>query len=143
MIDRREDAYARLNVRLMEVLESIKIIRQIMRNLPKGEIPKPQLTFIKEGMETSQVEAPRGENFYFTIIKENKIERVKIRTPTFAIINILPVLLENRPIGDVPVILHSLDPCFSCMERIIIVKDKKREVVDEHTFLHKYCNQHH
>jgi len=143
MVNRKGDAYARLTVRLMEVLESIKIIRQLMKNLPKGEIPKAHLTFIKEGMATAQVEAPRGENFYFTIVKDNVIDRIKIRTPTFALINILPVLLENRPIGDVPVILHSLDPCFSCMERVIVVKDNKREVVDEHTFLHKYCGQHH
>jgi len=143
MVSKQGDAYARLTVRLTEVFESIKIIRQLMKNLPKGEIPKSKLVFIKEGIATSQVEAPRGENFYFTIIKENKVERVKIRTPTFALINILPTLLENRPIGDVPVILHSLDPCFSCMERVIIVKDKKREVLDEHTFLHKYCDHHH
>jgi len=143
IMDRQGDAYARLIVRFMEVLESIKIIRQLLKGLPEGEIPKPSLVFIKEGMATSQVEAPRGENFYFTIVKDNKLERVKIRTPTFAVINILPILLENMVIGDVPVILHSIDPCFSCMERVIVVKDKKREVMDEHAFLHKYCDHHH
>ncbi len=136
------DAYTRLSVRFMEVLESIKIIRQLLRDLPEGEIPKANLIFIEEGMATSQVEAPRGENFYFTAVKENKLERVKIRTPTFAVINILPTLLENIEVGDVPVILHSIDPCFSCMERVIVVNDKKREVLDEHAFLHKYCNHH-
>ncbi len=143
IMDKKGDAYARLMVRLKEIFESIKIIRQLMKNLPEQKIPKPKLVYVKEGMSTSQVEAPRGENFYFTIIKENKVDRAKIRTPTFAVINILPVLLENRPIGDVPVILHSLDPCFSCMERVIVVKDKKREVLDEHEFLHKYCDHHH
>jgi Ni,Fe-hydrogenase III large subunit len=137
------DAYARLLVRILEILESIKIIRELMKDLPEQEIPEAKLVFIEKGMSTSQVEAPRGENFYFTMIKDNKVDRAKIRTPTFAVINILPTLLENRPIGDVPVILHSLDPCFSCMERVIIVKDKKREVLDEHTFLHKYCDHHH
>jgi len=143
MVNRTGDAYARLGVRLMEILESIKIIRQLIHNLPDEKIPDPKLVFIKEGVATSQVEAPRGENFYFTIVKENRIDRVKIRTPTFAVINILPILLENRPIGDVPVILHSLDPCFSCMERIIIVKDNKTEVLNEDAFLHKYCGLHH
>jgi len=142
MTSKQGDAYARLTVRFMEVLESIKIIRQLMKDLPEGEIPKPQLAFIEEAMATSQVEAPRGENFYFTIVKDNRIDRVKIRTPTFATISILPDLLENKSIGDVPVVLHSLDPCFSCMERVIIVKDNKREVLDEHAFTHKYCHHH-
>ncbi|MEM5793459.1 MAG: nickel-dependent hydrogenase large subunit [Candidatus Aenigmatarchaeota archaeon] len=143
IIDDNGDAYSRLCLRLLEVLESIKIIRQIIRDLPKEEIPKPQLVFIEKGFSTAQVEAPRGENFYFTIVKNNKIDRVKIRTPTFANINIIPSLLEGRNISDVPIILHSIDPCFSCMERILIIKDKKREVLNEHDFLHKYCDHHH
>jgi Ni,Fe-hydrogenase III large subunit len=143
IVGKNGDAYTRLSLRLLEVLESVKIIRQLLKDLPEGEIPKPKPVFIEEGMATSQVEAARGENFYFTIIRDNRTERVKVRTPTFAIINILPSLLENHPIGNVPVILHSLDPCFSCMERVIVVKDKKREVLDEHAFLHKYCDHHH
>ncbi len=142
MTSKQGDAYARLTVRFMEVLESIKIIRQLMKDLPEEEIPKPQLVFIEEAMATSQVEAPRGENFYFTIVKDNRVDRVKIRTPTFATINILPDLLENKPIGDVPVVLHSRDPCFSCMERVIVVKENKKEVLDEHAFIHKYCHRH-
>jgi len=143
IMSKQGDAYARMIVRLMEAIESVKIIRQLMKDLPKEEIPKPQIVFIEEGVATSQVEAPRGENFYFTIIKNNKVDRIKIRTPTFATINVLPALLENKPIGDVPVVLHSLDPCFSCMERVIVVKNDKREVLDEHGFIHKYCDQSH
>ena len=142
IVSKQGDGYSRLTIRLMEILESIKIIRQVLKDIPNEQIPKPQIVFIKEGMSTSQVEAPRGENFYFTIVKENRIDRVKIRTPTFAIINILPDLLQNVEIEDVPLILHSLDPCFSCMERVIIVKDNKTEVLNEHEFLHKYCDDH-
>ena len=47
-------------------------------------------------------------------------------------------LLEGREIGDVPVILASLDPCYACMERVVVIKDGKTEVLTEDDFRVKY-----
>ena len=138
IVGKRGDAFTRTVVRIKEIFESIKIIRQLLKNMPEGKIPKSSLVYIQEAMETGRVEAPRGENFYFVKVRDNKIERARIRTPTFATINILPVLLENMEIGDTPVILDSLDPCFACMERVIVVKDGKTEVLNEDGFRKKY-----
>jgi len=132
------DAYARAFVRLREILESIKIVKQTLKDMPKGEVPKQSALMIEEGMEAGRVEAPRGENFHLIKIKDRRIDRARIRPPTFNFMNIFTKLLIGREIGDVPVILASLDPCFACMERVVIVKDGKTEVLTERDFKHKY-----
>jgi NADH-quinone oxidoreductase subunit D len=132
------DAYSRMLVRIREIFESIKIIRQVLKNLPEGKIPSSIPLFIEEGVDIGRVEAPRGENFYFMKIKDRKIDRIRIRPPTLNFMSILKKLLEGREIGDVPVILASLDPCFACMERVVVVKEGKEEVLTEDEFRHKY-----
>jgi NADH-quinone oxidoreductase subunit D len=132
------DAYARAFVRLREILESIKIVKQVLKDMPKGDVPQHSTVMIEEGMETGRVEAPRGENFHLIKIKDRRIDRARIRPPTFNFMNIFTKLLIGREIGDVPVILASLDPCFACMERVVIVKDGKTEVLTESDFKHKY-----
>jgi Ni,Fe-hydrogenase III large subunit len=61
-----------------------------------------------------------------------------VRTPTFAYIKILEQLLKNVEIGDVPVIIASLDPCFSCMERVMVEKNGNEEWLTEKTFREKF-----
>jgi len=132
------DAYARMLVRMREILESIKIVKQIIENIPKEPIPTLPPLFIEEGMEAASVEAPRGENFHLIKIKNKKIDRARIRTPTFNFMSIFNKLLEGNYVDDVPVILTSLDPCYSCLERVIVIKDKKIEVLNEDGFRRKY-----
>tara|TARA_Y100000034_G_scaffold26979_4_gene32133 strand:- start:2788 stop:3942 length:1155 start_codon:yes stop_codon:yes gene_type:complete len=138
--EKNGDALARTLVRLREILESIKIIKQCFHRLNDKPIPKFEKDFQLKDSETyARIEAPRGENFHFYKIKDNKILRAKIRTPTFAFISVLTQLLKDKEIGDVPVIVSSLDPCFGCMERMIVVKDNKKEVLKEDEFRSRYC----
>lgn len=139
IIEDEGDSLARTIVRLKEVLESVKIIKQILNIMPKKPIPRFTLTQIPDGECVGRVEAPRGELFYFLKFKDNKIERAKIRTPTFAYLKIVEKILLKREIGDIPVIVGSLDPCFSCLERVMVVKDGKTEVFNEAQFRRKYA----
>jgi len=132
------DAYARTFVRLREIMESIKIVKQVLRDIPEGKVPQYPSVIIEEGIEIGRVEAPRGENFHLIKIKNKRIDRARIRPPTFNFMNIFTKLLIGRFIGDIPVILASLDPCFACMERVIVAKDGKTEVLTEDDFRHKY-----
>ncbi len=71
-----------------------------------------------EGEAVTRVEQPRGELLYY--IKGNgskNLERVRIRTPTFANIPPLLAMLPGSELADVPVIVLSIDPCISCTER--------------------------
>ncbi len=139
IIEDEGDSLARTIVRIKEVLESIKIIKQILKIMPKKPIPKFSLVQIPDGESVGRVEAPRGELFYFLKFKNNKIERAKIRTPTFASFKIVEKILLNREIGDIPVIVGSLDPCFSCLERVMVVKNGKTEILNEEQFRRKYA----
>ncbi len=133
------DAYARMLVRMREINESIKIIKQVLKDMPQGKVPPSIPVIIEKGMKIGRVEAPRGENFHLIKIKDKKIDRARIRPPTFNFMSIFTKLLEGKKVGDVPVILASLDPCYACMERVVVIKDGKREVLKEDDFRHKYA----
>ncbi|OGO20034.1 MAG: NADH dehydrogenase [Chloroflexi bacterium RBG_16_48_8] len=121
------DLEARFIVRLKELLESYRIIREILDTLPPGELTTRMPRRIKEGETISRVEAPRGELFYF--IKSNGTdtpERVKVRTPT--ICNMLSVLklAVGHQLADLPMILAGIDPCFSCNDRVAIIDHRRK-----------------
>ncbi len=112
------DTWARMNVRMDEVEESINIIEYALDNMPQGPIKVDVPREIIKGEAVNACEAPRGELFYY--VKSNGTEmpdRVKVRTPTFAN---LPSFLKTaigESIADVPANFVSLDPCFSCTDR--------------------------
>lgn len=111
------DCYARAKVRSRECYQSLGLIRQAISQLPSGEI----LTKTKgkpKGAAICRVEQPRGELLYYAEANgTNKLERLRIRTPTFANVPPLVAMLPGCELADVPVIILSIDPCISCTER--------------------------
>ena len=111
------DCYARGTVRFRETLQAADLVREAIGKLPEGE------TAVKvrgrpNGEVVSRTEQPRGEVLYY--IKGNgskNLERLRIRTPTFANIPPLTAMLPGMELADVPVIVLSIDPCISCTER--------------------------
>ena len=112
-------------VRIKEVLESINIIRQCIEKMPRNENPVPKILVsgvVKEGEAVARTEAPRGELFYYVKAANSRNpHRVKIRTPTLANILLAADMLKGYTLSDVPVIITSIDPCFSCMDRVLVV----------------------
>jgi formate hydrogenlyase subunit 5 len=112
------DTWARMNVRMEEVEESINIIEYALDNLPTGPFRVRVPRVVPAGEAVNRVEAPRGELFYY--IKSNGTaypDRVKVRTPTFANIPAFLKTAIGSNIADVPANFVSLDPCFSCTDR--------------------------
>jgi ech hydrogenase subunit E len=112
------DLEARYIVRINELLESYRLIREMLRNLPEGELVARVPRRIKPGEAISRVEAPRGELFYF--VKSNGSdtpERVKVRTPTIFNMTSVIKLAVGHQLADIPLILAGIDPCFSCNDR--------------------------
>jgi len=112
------DTWARMNVRLDEVEESINIIDYVLDHLPSGPVRVEVPRSVPAGEAVSCVEAPRGELFYY--VRSNGTDmpdRVKIRTPTFANIPSFLKTAIGESIADVPSNFVSLDPCFSCTDR--------------------------
>jgi len=127
------DAHARTLVRLDEVFASMDLVRQACDQIPKNsKVPKYPVKRIAQGYGVGASEAPRGENFHFVKVVNGKTARVKLRTPTLANLIMFPEAVKGADITDIPVIVMSLDPCISCMERVAVVKDGKTEVWTSH-----------
>ncbi|EPR44069.1 nickel-dependent hydrogenase large subunit [Desulfovibrio sp. X2] len=111
------DSYSRGKVRFRETLQSVDLVRQAIAHLPGGET-QVKVKGNPEGEAVSRVEQPRGELFYYLKANGTKfMERVRIRTPTFANIPPLLAMLPGIELADVPVVVLSIDPCISCTER--------------------------
>ncbi|MCR4395595.1 MAG: NADH-quinone oxidoreductase subunit C [Candidatus Saccharicenans sp.] len=128
------DVWGTLVVRLKEIYEAIKIIRQCLDKLAilpeneplalelEGPIPAG-----KQGL--SVVEAPRGEAVHYVLTgEENRPERWRVRAPTYPNLQAVPDMLLNNKLADFPIIVGSIDPCISCTDRVMVVELRERRV---------------
>ena len=118
VVETSGDCWARSTVRFREVLQSIDLVRQAIAKLPEGELAVKVKGNPPEGEAYRRVEQPRGECVYYIRGNGTKhLDRLRIRTPTFANIPPLLAMLPECELADVPVIVLSIDPCISCTER--------------------------
>jgi len=131
------DAYDRYLVRIEEMRQSVKILRQAIQQLPDGPIaihdpknmppPKPEVLMKMEELihhfiiHTEGIDAPVGEvyfgaenpkgelGFYINSKGGGVPYRLKIRAPSFVNLSILPKILPGHMMSDVVAILGSLD----------------------------------
>lgn len=130
--DTHADVFGRTVVRILEMLESLEIIRFSIKNLPGGDIAVKAPRRIPAGEVISRTEAPRGENIHF--IRSNGsdiLERVRVRAPTEANWHGMKHMLEGEYLSDVPITIAAIDPCYSCADRAVVVNSgSKTEVMD-------------
>jgi Ni,Fe-hydrogenase III large subunit len=118
IVEKDGDSYARNLVRMREIFQSIDLIRQALSKMPEGDINVPVKGNPPAGEVISRLEQSRGEVVYY--IKSNGtkfLDRLRIRTPTFANIPALLKILPGSQLQDVPVLILTIDPCISCTER--------------------------
>ena len=123
------DLEARFVLRIEELFESYRVVRELVDNLPEGELSVRVPRRIPEGETISRVEAPRGELLYF--IKSNgsdKPERIKVRTPSLCNWASVLVTAVGHKLADMPMILAGIDPCFSCNDRMVTVNDRSNSI---------------
>ncbi len=113
------DVYDKAVVRVLEVIESVKIIRQCLDKLKT--VQGPILNNVKEispGEGIGRYEAPRGEVFhYIRSDGTNRPIRHKVRAPSFVNIPTFTASCKGIPIADALITLASVDPCYCCTER--------------------------
>ncbi|MFA5145897.1 MAG: nickel-dependent hydrogenase large subunit [Candidatus Omnitrophota bacterium] len=122
--DDHNDVYGRTLVRMGELMESYKMIRQALKKMPDGPITVKAPRKIPAGEAVSRYEAPRGEDVHY--VKSNgteRPERVKMRAPTLANMQTVATMLKDRNLADLPIVIAAIDPCFSCTDRLTLVKD--------------------
>lgn len=111
------DCYARTDVRIREIFQSIDIIRQAAAKIPTGEVAVPVKGF-PDGEYFMRVEQPRGEAIYYVKANGTKfLDRMRVRTPTFANLPGMLETLKGCQLADVPILILTIDPCISCTER--------------------------
>ena len=120
------DVFAKAQVRLLEMYESVSIIEQCLAALSKlkeGDIAA-RITEIPEGMGTGRAEAPRGEVFHCVFSDgTNSPARHKIRAPSYVNIATFRKSCIGQSISDATISLAAVDPCYCCTERMAAVYD--------------------
>jgi len=144
-IGKTGDCYARYLVRMAEMYESIKIIKQAIEKMPDGlvrvndyKITPPPRTEIKNSMEAmihhfklfsegyhvpegetyTTVEAPKGEfGVYLVSDGTNKPYRCHIRAPGFAHLQALDHMSKGHILADIVAIIGSMDIVFGEIDR--------------------------
>jgi NADH-quinone oxidoreductase subunit D len=123
IVEQAGDLEARFVVRIKELFDCYRLVREIVDKMPEGELTTRIKRKIPEGEVISRVEAPRGELFYY--IKSNGTEnpeRVKVRTPSLCNWATISDLAVGHKLADMPMLLVGIDPCFSCNDRMLTVK---------------------
>ena len=123
------DVFAKAVVRLLEVLEAIKMIREALKKLPDGPIAV-EVKEIPPGEGFGHAEAPRGETFHYVRSDGgNRPIRHKIRAPSYVNVPSFKASCIGQHIADVTITLAAVDPCYSCTERLAVVDGKDRKVI--------------
>ncbi len=118
------DVFAKVAVRLLEIIESMKITQYCLENLPPGDIDL-NIKEVPAGEGCGHAEAPRGEVFHYVRSDgTNTPVRHKIRAPTFMNLPTFQSTCRGEDVADVAIITAAIDPCYCCTERVQIM-DKK------------------
>src|SRR5215207_8168986 len=144
-VGRNGDCYDRYLVRMLEMRESLKIMRQCLREMPAGpvrvqdqKVTPPPRSEMKRSMEalihhfklyTEGVHVPKGEVYaaiesskgefgvYLVSDGTNKPYRCKIRSPGYVHLEAMDFMAKGHQLADVPAIIGSLDIVFGEVDR--------------------------
>ena len=144
-IGKNGDCYDRYLCRIEEMRESVKIIKECIKKMPRGpvksidgKITPPKKEDLKNSMESlihhfklfsegfripggeiyTAVEAPKGElGVYLISDGSNKPYKCKIRAPGFSHLQAMDYLMKGHMLADVPAVLGSLDIVFGEVDR--------------------------
>lgn len=121
-----KDCYARAYLRVAEIRESIRLVRQLLEGVPEGPIcggrpiKLPGQFKCSGGQVYVGIETPRGELGTYVIgggPDETKPFRCKIRSPSLHALSALPYILVGETVSDAVAILGSLDPIMGEVDR--------------------------
>ena len=121
------DVLAKTKVRLIECDESIKIVRQCLKNMPEGPI-ETRVDEIPTGEGIGRHEAPRGEVFHYVRSDgSNMPVRHKVRAPSYMNIASNVIAVKGYSIADAALVLAAVDPCYCCTDRTFVYENGKKK----------------
>ena len=113
------DCFARYEIRMEEIFQSNKIIRQALDQMPSegGIFEKPPRKLPK-GDVYFRAEDPRGEAGFYIVGNEDKIPyRVKIKSPAYSNLAICNYILKGAKVADIAPTVASVDLCMGEIDR--------------------------
>jgi membrane-bound hydrogenase subunit alpha len=120
IVTQNGDVWEKVLVRVLEIYESIKILKSCLQSLPPGEIDL-RIKSIPPGEGIGAAEAPRGETFHYVRSDgSNRPVRHKVRAPTYMNLPTCKATVPGSSIADAAIILASIDPCYCCTERLAV-----------------------
>ncbi len=117
IVQRNGDAFSRLAVRLLECLESFRVVEQALDDLPGGPVRTRGAAELRAGQGISRVEGPRGEVFCWVDGAPEGLRGIHLSAGSYPSLAILPGLLRGAHLEDLRLLLLSLDLCLPCTER--------------------------
>ena len=124
------DVWSRLKVRIHEVFNALTMIEFGLQNLPSGPLAVEGFTYIPHRFALGFAEAPRGDDIHWSMTGDNqKLFRWRCRAATYANWPTLRYMLRGNTVSDAPLIIGSLDPCYSCTDRMTVVDVRKKTSV--------------
>ncbi|MDR1048500.1 MAG: nickel-dependent hydrogenase large subunit [Synergistaceae bacterium] len=144
------DVLDRFAVRVLEVYQTLDIIESALDGLPEGPfVAEPNLNKVMaslkaaEGTGWGRLEAPRGDDTHIVALKkgEENVFWWKVRAPTYANAVSWPLMFRGNELADAPLIINSIDPCISCMERMLVVNGSGESELVTKADLLKLCRR--
>lgn len=122
------DVLSRVLIRAREFFDSLAMIEHALNHLPSGPILVEGFAYQPHKFALGFAEAPRGEDIHWSMTGDNqKLFRWRCRAPTYANWPPLRYMLRGNTISDAPLIVASIDPCYSCTDRVTLVDVKKQK----------------
>lgn len=113
------DVKSNLLVRVFEVLESVKIIRQAVAGLPEGKITNRSWEMQDAPITKSYIEVPRGTLYHSYALQDGRVRHSIIRTPSITNIGAMQYACIGQHVTDAQLSIVQCDPCFTCTDRAI------------------------
>jgi energy-converting hydrogenase B subunit N len=113
------DVKSNLLVRVLEIPEAIKIIRQALNNLPDGKITNRSWEMQDAPITKSYIEVPRGTLYHSYSLEDGRVRNSIVRTPSITNIGAMQYAAVGHHITDAQLAIVQCDPCFTCTDRAI------------------------
>jgi Ni,Fe-hydrogenase III large subunit len=122
------DVLSRTLIRAEEFFESLSMVEHCLEEMPEGPVLVERFNYKPYAFALGYVEAPRGEDIHWSMLGDNqKIYRWRCRASSYNNWPPLRYMLRNNTISDAPLIVASIDPCYSCTERVTVVDVRKKK----------------
>ncbi len=137
------DVLSRTLIRAQEFFDSIAIIEHCLDNAPAGPVLVEGFTYTPHRFALGYTEAPRGEDIHWSMLGDNqKLHRWRCRAASYNNWPSLRYMLRGNTVSHAPIIVASIDPCYSCTDRVTVVDVRKRNAsVIPYKEMERYCRE--